>query len=82
MAYEAIKTQKNTNEPIKTQGNSIKITRRTTEQKHKTSNFYRLKWIETSKTCFRICFGVKMDEEDENKQETYVVGALGDVHAT
>ena len=27
MAYEPIKTQKNTNEPIKTQGNSIKITR-------------------------------------------------------
>ena len=27
MAYEPIKTQKNTNEPIKAQGNSIKITR-------------------------------------------------------
>jgi len=29
MAYEPIKTRKNTNEPIKIQGNAIKITRTT-----------------------------------------------------
>ena len=32
------------------------------------------------KTCFRICFEMKMDEEDEMKQGTYVVGDLGDDH--
>ena len=32
MAYEPIKTQKNTNKPIKTQGNTTKTTR-TTNQK-------------------------------------------------
>ena len=68
MAYEPIKTRENTNEPIKTQGNSIKTTRTANYKelpKHKTSKFYRLKWLETSKTCFKVCFGMKMDEEDE-----------------
>jgi len=24
-----------------------------------------LKWLETSKTCFRVCFRMEMDEKDE-----------------
>jgi len=44
--------------------------------------FYRLNQQETTKTYFRVCFGMEMEEEDEKDKETYVVGALRIVHAT
>ena len=54
----------------------------TTEHKHKLNKFYWLNQQETIKTCFRVCFWMEMEVEDEKDKETYVVGELGIVHAT